>query len=203
MYNFFVPVSLVFSQQIRHIVKVEGLNPSQAYNFIQDKDGFIWISTKYGISRFDGSAVKNYNFDILNSVRNPIREVHIVCDKDSLIWAYADNGIIKYYDNRNDNFVNFYSLKSYLKTVYIDEKNTIWLGMNFSLGRIVNRRITIFNNSKLDFNMVRKILPFNQNKLIIVTSNSVLLFDKIKCSFTELNQQISSKVLTFLIETAY
>ena len=200
---FFIHTNRLFSQQVRHIEKVEGLNRSQAYNFIQDKDGFIWISTKYGISRFDGKTVKNYNFDILNSVRNPLREVHLVYDKDSLLWAYTDNGLIKYYDNRNDDFVNFYSLKSYLKTVYIDEKNTIWLGMNFSLGRIVNGKIKIFKHSKLDFKMVRKILPFKHNKLIIVTSNSVLLFDKESCALTELNQQISLKVLTFQIETAY
>lgn len=193
----------VFSQQVRTITKVAGLDQSQAFNFFQDKEGFMWISTKFGVNRFDGKNIKTYPLEILNSARNPMREVHLISDKDSVLWAYTDNGMIKYYDERNDRFLNYTNVKSYLKTVFIDNENTLWLGQNFALGRVINRKLTVFKHQKLEFTMVRKILPLNKNELIIVTSNSVLLFNKTTCSLKELNGNITERVATFQIETAY
>ena len=193
----------VQAQQIRHLGLAEGLNGRQAFNFVQDKDGFIWISTKYGVDRFDGKNVKNYTFDILNRVKNPLREVHILCDKDSALWAYTDNGMINYYDTRNDRFVNYVNLKSYLKTVFIDDQNIIWIGVNNALGKISNGKITILKHRKLDFKMVRKILPYKDNKLIVVTTNSVLLYNTKNNTISEFNTEIAKSVLSFQIETAY
>lgn len=38
----------------------EGLAGNNVYFVTQDKDGFIWIATETGLSRFDGSSFKNY-----------------------------------------------------------------------------------------------------------------------------------------------
>ena len=93
-----------FSQQVRHLDFAEGLNGRQALNFAQDKEGFIWISTKFGVDRYDGKNVKNYNFKILTNGKNPMREVHILFDTDSILWAYTDNGGIIRYNEKNDKF---------------------------------------------------------------------------------------------------
>lgn len=193
----------IHAQQIRHLGLAEGLNGRQTFNFVQDKEGFIWISTKYGVDRFDGKNVKNYNFDILNHVKNPLREVYILCDNDSALWAYTDNGVIKYYDARNDCFVDYVNIESYLKTVFIDHENTIWVGVDNALGVIKDRKITIIKHSKLDSKMVRKILPFKDGKLIVVITNSVLLFDKKNYKISEFNNKITKTLLTYQIETAY
>lgn len=199
----FVIASTSFSQQIRPISKVAGLDQSQAFNFFQDKEGFMWISTKFGVNRFDGKRIKTYPLEILNSVQNPMREVHLTSDNDSVIWAYTDNGMINYYDEQNDRFLNYVNLKSYLKTVFIDSENTLWFGQNFAFGRILNKKITVFKHPKLEFTMVRKILALNKDELILITTNSVLLFNKRKCSLNELNEQITAQLATYQIETAY
>lgn len=38
----------------------EGLAGDNIYDIRQDKDGFIWIATETGVSRFDGTSFKNY-----------------------------------------------------------------------------------------------------------------------------------------------
>lgn len=191
------------AQQIRHLGLAEGLNGRQAFNFVQDKEGFIWISTKYGVDRYDGKNVKNYTFDILNKVKNPLREIHILCNQDSALWAYTDNGMIYYYNERNDGFVNYANVKTYLKTMYIDSQNTLWLGMNNALAYIKNGKISIVKSQKLNNKMVRKILPYNNESIILVTTNSVLLFDKNRNTLNEIRPQISADIHPIQIETAY
>lgn len=200
---FLLSATFLPAQQIRHLSIAEGLNGRQAFNFVQDKEGFIWISTKYGVDRFDGKNVKNYSFEILNQIKSPLREVHILSSKDSSLWAYTDNGIIYYYDEPNDRFVNYINIRFYLKTVYIDSENTLWTGMNNALGMIKNKKITLVKHPKLNSKMVRKILPFDLDRLIIVTTNSVLLYDTRKNIISDLNSRFVNIFNNLQIETAY
>ena len=167
-----------FSQQVRHLDFAEGLNGRQALNFAQDKEGFIWISTKFGVDRYDGKNVKNYNFKILTNGKNPMREVHILFDTDSILWAYTDNGGIIRYNEKNDKFEQALNLKFYLKTAFFDHDNTLWIGTNNSFGFVKNKRLTLFTNPVLQHRMVRKILRYNDDVLIIVTTNSVYFFNE-------------------------
>lgn len=46
---------------ISSVIGQPGLASSEIYSVGQDADGFIWIGTNIGISRFDGSSFKNYS----------------------------------------------------------------------------------------------------------------------------------------------
>ena len=175
---FLIICTFIHAQQVRHLGYAEGLNGRQALNFAQDKEGFIWISTKFGVDRYDGKNVKNYSFDILNNVKNPMREVHILFDNDSVLWAFTDNGGIHRYDEKNDRFVPQFNLKFYLKTIFFDHQNTLWVGTYNSFGFIKNKKLTIITNSALKYRMVRKILPYNDDVLIIGTTNNVHFYNK-------------------------
>lgn len=191
------------AQQIRHLGITEGLNGRQTFNFVQDKEGFIWISTKYGVDRFDGKNVKNYPFEILNKFKNPLREVHILCDTDSVLWSYTDNGIINFYDSQNDCFKEYFNVKTYLKTILIEKNGVMWLGLNNGLGRIHNKKMQLIQNLKLKNKIIRKILRFNDDNLILVLPNSILLYNTKQNILSELNVQISKAIHEFQIETAY
>ncbi len=51
-----------FSQEYSytHYDITEGLAGSTVYCITQDKDGFIWVGTETGLSRFDGTHFKNF-----------------------------------------------------------------------------------------------------------------------------------------------
>ncbi len=75
---------------------------------LKDMDGFVWIGTATGLSRFDGNTFKNY-FANKKEGRNAIIEDHIVgLIEDSLhnIWIGTQNGLSRY-DLRADTFTNF------------------------------------------------------------------------------------------------
>src|ERR1700683_2692228 len=43
-----------------HYDITEGLAGTKAYCMTQDEDGFIWVGTETGVSRFDGTHFKNF-----------------------------------------------------------------------------------------------------------------------------------------------
>src|ERR1017187_4787025 len=82
--------------------------PSKYTNCIlKDINGFLWIGTKTGLSRFDGSTFKNY-FPGIGKTRTIHGGNIIGLKEDSLhnIWIGTDNGISRY-DIKADSFTNF------------------------------------------------------------------------------------------------
>jgi Histidine kinase/Two component regulator propeller len=59
---FFIFPCIAFAQEYSytHYDVKEGLAGSAVYCITQDKDGFIWMGTETGVSRFDGSHFKNF-----------------------------------------------------------------------------------------------------------------------------------------------
>ncbi|MEN0004139.1 MAG: two-component regulator propeller domain-containing protein, partial [Bacteroidota bacterium] len=45
----------------RHYTIDDGLPSSEVFDILQDRQGYIWLSTDNGISRFDGYAFRNFN----------------------------------------------------------------------------------------------------------------------------------------------
>ena len=77
-----------FSQQylfdLQKINVKDGLPARQVFDIAQDKDGFIWISTRMGIHRYDGYSFKTYSCDYLNLPdRNP---ANIIFDSQNRLW---------------------------------------------------------------------------------------------------------------------
>ena len=94
--------------QFTHINKA---NANLAYDSIrelfQDSRGYIWIGTYKGLSRFDGTRMKNYDrhdFGIESDFVNVISE-----DSNGNVWIGTDNGIV-IYDYREDVFRTLSSL---------------------------------------------------------------------------------------------
>lgn len=192
------------AQQIRHVSLAEGLNGRQTFNFVQDKEGFIWISNRFGVDRYDGKFVKNYTFTLLNLKKNPLREVHIMLSADSVLWAYTDNGQLNYYNEAIDKFETYKSLNLYLKTAVFDTQNHIWFGTNSAFGTVRNGKATVFLHSYLKNRMVRKLLNYNSKKLFVITTNAVYLYKKDENTLTNFFDKAKAGIISSLqIESAY
>ncbi len=77
-----------------HYDKQDGLPGYVVYSMTQDKDGFIWIGTESGLSRFDGSRFINYT--TLDGL--PDNEVlNVFADSKNRIWAMPFRVSICYY----------------------------------------------------------------------------------------------------------
>lgn len=74
------------------------------FSMSQDKNGFIWIGTDYGLIRFDGTRFKTYTHDDDDSTSiNENTVKRIVISNDGTMWVGTGDGIHRYQPEA-DNF---------------------------------------------------------------------------------------------------
>src|SRR6056297_1254480 len=61
----------------------EGLSQSKVYDVVQDEQGYLWLGTESGISRFDGNKFVNYTID-KGIGEKAVRSIYI--DRKGSIW---------------------------------------------------------------------------------------------------------------------
>ena len=84
----------------------DGLPSNHIYDFIEDNNGFLWIATNNGVSRFDGKYFYNY------SVKNGLPSndaLQIIKENDGTIWVNCFNELPSYFDEINNQFVQLQS----------------------------------------------------------------------------------------------
>lgn len=68
------------------VINVEnGLPHRNTYSIVQDKEGFIWVSTLRGISRYDGYRFKTYDRSLLN-IPEGFTATYLAIDGKNRIW---------------------------------------------------------------------------------------------------------------------
>ena len=79
-----------------------GLSFNDVRCLLQDSRGYVWVGTRYGLNRFDGSRFKAYHKDCLGTLSDYIYCLY----EDSLgnIWVGTGNGVTVY-DYAMDSFV--------------------------------------------------------------------------------------------------
>src|ERR1700733_6096988 len=101
-----------FSQEYSytHYDITEGLAGSMAYCMTQDADGFIWVGTETGVSRFDGTHFKNFT---TTDGLPDIEVLQIFGDSKGRVWmAPFRKSVCYYYKGRIYNQDNDSSLRA-------------------------------------------------------------------------------------------
>lgn len=131
----------LFSQTnyIQYTVK-DGLPQMQCMKIIQDHKGYIWIGTKWGLSKYDGIAFKNYFID---GGLSDNRIIDIKEGKNGIIWILTQDGLSSL---KGDDITLYPTKKEFLfkdDHVLIDprSKNTIWIIEGY-----FNKRLIKFSN---------------------------------------------------------
>lgn len=87
----------------------EGLPSSEVYNVHQDKDGFLWVCTDRGISRYDGYSFENFNTSTPGISDNTVFKAFEIGDE---IWFNCFDGSVFIYNKLKKVFRNFKPLKT-------------------------------------------------------------------------------------------
>nr|MBP7471997.1 response regulator [Prevotella sp.] len=97
----------------------------------QDKYGFIWVGTEYGLSKFDGYHFTNYlhdNKDTTSISDNIITD--FLVDRSGKLWIGSAKGLMQY-DYHTNNFIH-YNLPNHRKpriySIIEDHKGNILVG---------------------------------------------------------------------------
>lgn len=82
----------------------EGLVHKSVYCIYRDKDGFLWIGTSSGLSRFDGYQFRNYVHEKAKPLSINGSSIHAIVEgTDTKIWLSTDAGL-EYFDKKTESF---------------------------------------------------------------------------------------------------
>lgn len=115
------------TNKYKYFKSEKGLVSAYVNNIIQDNNGFLWIGTQDGLSRFDGISFKNYPIkgDSLSST-------HISTsfkDSKGRLWFGLYNGNVLLYEGNEMREVDFSEyISTSINEITEDNDGNIWLG---------------------------------------------------------------------------
>jgi ligand-binding sensor domain-containing protein len=107
--------------------KSKGLAGNTVYVLYKDRLGFLWIGTTMGLTRFDGTACKNYDIVVDGKTFLGTEIVNIIEDKNNNLWIGSFRGL-SFYERKTDKvrFIKPHKNATYANPFYIDDKERIW-----------------------------------------------------------------------------
>ncbi|MFU8861413.1 MAG: ATP-binding protein [Cyclonatronaceae bacterium] len=92
------------SQTYKHLTTRDGLPSGFIWNMMQDQNGFIWIGTNAGLSRYDGYQFTNYrpNPEDPDALVGPL--IYSIRELDRNTFLIGTNGALNLYNPETDVF---------------------------------------------------------------------------------------------------
>src|SRR4030095_3105507 len=104
---------------VRIYTAKDGLPSNYVYGALQDKLGYLWVGSPYGLTRFDGKHFTNYG---LSDGLPDIRASGGYMDSRFRLWARTERGTVELKGNR---FIN-YPLSDSLSQLLETGEDRIW-----------------------------------------------------------------------------
>ena len=195
--------SQITSFNFRHLTNSEGLSDGIVRALVQDKYGFIWIGTTYGLNRFDGITVKNYFSSPRDS--GSISSHYILslyCDSKSRLWVGTHHGIslFNYAANR---FINYRSPKKVaINDIREDKTGRIWLATEDGLWIVDQldlsiRKFELANDPEFSKKFgcpVRQLISSPGGDWYLATNCGIKMFNPLTYTYDEIKEDTSKKI---------
>ncbi|MEO7524264.1 MAG: two-component regulator propeller domain-containing protein, partial [Ferruginibacter sp.] len=94
---FHLVLSQSFPYKFNYITVDDGLSHTDANDIAQDRKGYIWIATNFGLDRYDGYSIKkfyNTNVPLNNAFKN--RVFRIYPDDNGNLWLATEDGLQRF-----------------------------------------------------------------------------------------------------------
>jgi len=94
--------------RIEHFTTENGLSNNNVYNLMEDKKGFIWIATAYGLNRYDGYTFKEYTYDIQD--KNSLTAgwcSSLLEDREGIIWFISSTEGFYSFNPQTERFFHY------------------------------------------------------------------------------------------------
>ncbi|GAA4322284.1 two-component regulator propeller domain-containing protein [Mucilaginibacter gynuensis] len=101
-----------YPYKFNYITVDEGLSHTDANDIVQDKHGYIWVATNFGLDRYDGYSVKkfyNTNVPLNNAFKNRLNS--LFADDDDNIWLSTEGGL-QCFNTHTEKYIDYRSNKS-------------------------------------------------------------------------------------------
>ncbi len=129
------PVATVENPKLERVATEEGLAQGSINNMLQDAQGFIWLATEAGLSRYDGYRVLNYQGRGDKLTSKIIYGLYQHSNGELFIGTES-HGLYRLDPNRGDvekilvhNFDSEPDLPQVVDNIIEDEQGNLWLGL--------------------------------------------------------------------------
>jgi signal transduction histidine kinase/ligand-binding sensor domain-containing protein/DNA-binding response OmpR family regulator len=162
--------------QVRHIGLAEGLDNMRVFSILQDRDDVMWIATKNGVNRYNGSVMKVYQLSGDRVYSNAAGRIFSLRQDGDVLYAYDNKGNIYRYSSALDHFEPVVSLsrwfRGYLKLndLFIDRQHRLWLATRNGLFRYESGHVIPAGPQQ----EVNVITADNRGRLYAATATEVL-----------------------------
>ncbi|MEJ5263459.1 MAG: two-component regulator propeller domain-containing protein [Ignavibacterium sp.] len=185
----------------------DGLSNNTITNIFQDNYGFIWISTKYGLNRYDGNSFRQFFFQPGSNNSLTDNEINLVIqDSKNIFWIATQDGISLYnpIKDKITSFVFNDSLTSNEITALGEDKSgNIWIGTRKGLNffNTSSNQLKIFTSNpsdktSLSSSNIRFIYSDKNGNLWIGTLKGLCLYDFYSNNFRRfLNDSTNSSTI--------
>lgn len=183
-----------------HFVRINtssGLPSNDIHSLLQDDQGFIWLTTKNGLSRYDGSKISTLVYQPKQK-KNPIVDfTAMMQDQSGLFWLGSYGGLLVNYSNNTRAFssvsnINLIPENNPITLLYEDKEGFIWIGNNsdklWRLNKISGHTVIIeipkegnLENTKVQINDV---CEDNRGNLWIATNKGFHKYEKQSGTYT-------------------
>ncbi|NCT08795.1 MAG: response regulator [Flavobacteriia bacterium] len=161
--------------KFKNFATKDGLSQISVTSIAQDKKGFMWFGTRYGLNKFDGYVFKNYNYRAKDS--NSLSNnwiTSIVSDSKGNLWIGTKKGLNKY-EPKSNNFTRIKIPKD--KNYYEKEITNIFVKDSTFLIISTNEGVDFFDLQKNTFSEtpfkkeIQRNISSNYIKKVLLASN--------------------------------
>jgi ligand-binding sensor domain-containing protein len=183
------------SLNFRHLTTTDGLSDGVVRDIVQDKYGFIWIGTSYGLNRFDGITVKTFfskKGDTTSLTNSYIQTLY--CDKQGNLWIGTLKGLCRF-DYETNRFVRYNASGTLLVTdIMQDQAGKIWASSQYGFWIVDESKKTIQkyvppvnqDEQKKFLVSVRQIISSPDDNWYLATDKGIKILNPLKNSLSEI-----------------
>ncbi len=166
----------------------------------QDKHGFIWAGTEYGLNKFDGTRFVQYLHDVQDSTSISSNNIiTLYLDRDKRLWVGCNNGL-QYYDENSDKFVRIHfpdQIAPHITDIMHKRDGQIWVATSgwglFAIQVDRKQAVSLPRLNALVGGMFARTLFEDSNNIIWVA------IDRVGVSQVSANQKRVKRVISDLL----
>lgn len=167
---------------------IDGLESSKIYSICQDDEGYVWLGTDIGVSRFDGSNFVNYSIKD-GLAKGGVRVIYK--DYEGTLWLGHESGGLSIYKTHRFTAITSLPITSNITSICADRMRNIWI-TTYGNGafRINTPSLISSNTSFLQFtgrdlsDMVFNSLLSSNGELYFITDTGIKKYDEKEKAFT-------------------
>lgn len=152
-------------------------------SFTCDLNNNLWFTTNSQIVKYDGVKFSSFHDSCLLTLGTIFYD--ITCDKKSgSLYAASDRGIFKFDGQKWSKFLDDKGI-----SVFVDSKNTIWIGGDNSLLKIQDSHIEKFQ----DYTKINSLVEDRENNILFSMDTCLLKYDGKEFSKIVSNSNFTAK----------